>query len=62
MTLLSFGNSVPDLTLNVALAKQGYGEMGIAGSIAGPLFNLLIGLGTSLIQTNLSEYVDHYNS
>jgi sodium/potassium/calcium exchanger 6 len=49
MTLLSVGNSLPDLNLNCALAKSGYGEMGIAGSIAGPLFNLLIGLGTSLI-------------
>ncbi len=53
MTLLSFGNSVPDLTLNSALARAGYGEMGIAGSIAGPLFNLLIGLGASLIKQTL---------
>ena len=55
ITLLSFGNSIPDLTLNVALAKRGYGEMGIAGSIAGPLFNLLIGLGTSLIQITIKK-------
>jgi len=54
LTLLSFGNSVPDLTLNCALAKAGYGEMGIAGSIAGPLFNLLIGLGASLIKQTIS--------
>ncbi len=55
MTILAFGNSVPDLSLNVALARQGFGEMGIAGSIAGPLFNLLIGLGTTLIQNTISE-------
>lgn len=53
MTLLCLGNSVPDLTLNCALAKTGYGEMGIAGSIAGPLFNLLIGLGASLIKSTI---------
>jgi Ca2+/Na+ antiporter len=50
MTVLSFGNSIPDLSLNAALAKAGFGQMGIAGSIAGPLFNLLIGLGASLIR------------
>jgi len=55
MTLLSLGNSIPDLTLNVALAKSGYGEMGIAGSIAGPLFNLLIGLGASMIKMTITE-------
>jgi len=55
MTLLSLGNSLPDLTLNCALAKSGYGEMGIAGSIAGPLFNLLIGLGASLIKQTITS-------
>jgi len=65
ITLLSFGNSASgknfllkfiiinislDLSLNCALAKSGYGEMGIAGSIAGPLFNLLIGLGTTALK------------
>lgn len=61
MTILAFGNSVPgnyyliilDLTINISLAKNGFGEMGIAGSIAGPLFNLLIGLGISLIKLNI---------
>jgi len=55
MTLLSFGNSVPDLTLNIALAKKGYGEMGIAGSIAGPLFNVLVGLGIPLIKQTIEK-------
>jgi solute carrier family 24 (sodium/potassium/calcium exchanger), member 6 len=65
MTLLAFGNSAPgkkdfkifllDLSVNIALAKAGYGEMGIAGSIAGPLFNVLIGLGISLIKKNILE-------
>jgi sodium/potassium/calcium exchanger 6 len=56
MTLLAFGNSVPDLTVNCALARTGYGEMAIAGSIAGPLFNVLVGLGVSLIKKNITEY------
>lgn len=63
MTLLALGNSVPgiicqltlDLTLNVSLAKTGYGEMGVAGSIAGPLFNILVGLGATLLKSNIVE-------
>ena len=46
-----------DLSLNCALAKNGYGEMGIAGSIAGPLFNLMIGLGiTSLKKISANNW------
>jgi len=39
--------------LDIALAKTGYGEMGIAGCIGGPLFNLLLGAGISLIRSNI---------
>lgn len=53
MTVLAFGNSVPDLSVNCSLAKNGYGEMAIAGSIAGPLFNILVGLGISLVRKNI---------
>ncbi len=56
MTILAFGNSAPDLTLNCALARAGYGEMGIAGSIAGPLFNLLVGLSSPLIKKIIETY------
>ena len=38
------------MSLDCALAKSGYGEMGIAGTIAGPLFNLMIGFGLSSLQ------------
>ena len=54
MTILTFGNCVTDLFLNISLVKGGYGEMALAGSIGGPLFNLLIGLGISLLKINIS--------
>ena len=50
ITLLTYGNSLPDLMLNLSLVKIGYGEMALSGSITGPLFNLLIGLGLPLIK------------
>ena len=36
-----------DLTADVAMAKRGYGEMAITGTVAGPIFNILAGLGLS---------------
>jgi sodium/potassium/calcium exchanger 6 len=58
MTLLSLGNSLPDLSLNCALARAGFGEMGIAGSVAGPLFNMLIGLGASMIRKTINGPIE----
>ena len=51
--MLTFGNSVTDLALNISLVKGGYGEMALAGSLAGPVFNLLVGLGSSLLKINI---------
>lgn len=53
LTLLSFGNSIPDATLDCSLAMTGYGEMAVTGTIAAPHFNLLLGLGISFIKYNL---------
>lgn len=53
ITILTYGNSIPDLMLNLSLVKSGYGEMALSGSIAGPLFNLLIGLGIPLTKLNI---------
>ena len=55
MTILTYGNSVPDLMLNLSLVKLGYGEMALSGSIAGPLFNLLMGLGLPLLKLNIKQ-------
>ena len=49
MTILTYGNSVPDLILNLSFVKLGYGQMALSGTIAGPLFSILIGLGLPLI-------------
>ena len=35
------------MTADVAMTKRGFGEMAITGCIAGPIFNVLIGLGLS---------------
>lgn len=65
MTILTYGNSISDLMLNLSLVKLGYGEMALSGSIAGPLFNILIGLGIPLIKMNIKKgaiNIDIFNS
>ena len=57
LTLLAIGNSAPDASLDVNLARKGFGEMALAGTISGPLFNLLIGLGLSLIKMTVKKDV-----
>ena len=43
LTLLSLGNSLGDLFVDTALAKQGYTTMAFTGIFSGQLLNLLIG-------------------
>lgn len=50
MTLLAIGNSLPDFIVNTSLAKTGYAEMALSGSIGAPVFGMLFGFGVSLIR------------
>eukprot|EP01036_Dinobryon_divergens_P030199 gene30199-39402_t len=56
LTVLAWGNSVGDLFTNTAVARQGLGEMAIAGCYGGPIFNILVGLGVSLIFGSVKSY------
>lgn len=55
LTLLAWGNCLGDLNANVAMTKKGFGEMAVTGCMAGPIFNILMGLGVTLISALLSE-------
>jgi sodium/potassium/calcium exchanger 6 len=48
-TVLAWGNSVPDLINNMAMAKDGFPSMAVAACFASPLFTLLVGMGGALI-------------
>lgn len=47
LTVLAWGNSLGDLVADVTVAKEGLPAMAIAGCFAGPMFNMLMGLGLS---------------
>merc|ERR1711907_445752 len=50
VTVVAWGNSVGDLVADVAAAKKGYANMGMTACFAGPIFNLIIGLGIGFLQ------------
>ena len=52
LSVLAVGNSIGDLSANVAVAKKGLANMAITACFAGPVFNFLVGLalGFSALQ------------
>lgn len=47
LTIIAWGNCLGDMAADVAMTKKGFGEMAITGCVAGPIFNVLIGIGLS---------------
>ena len=43
MTILAWGNCLGDMSADVAMTKKGFGEMAVTATMAGPIFNVLIG-------------------
>ena len=43
LTVLSWGNCLGDMSADVAMTKKGFGEMAVTATIAGPIFNILVG-------------------
>lgn len=60
LTVLAWGNSVGDLVADVAVAKAGQPALAMAGCFAGPMFNMLVGLGTALVIETAKVYPEAY--
>ena len=61
ITILAWGNSMGDLSANMTMARKGLANMAITACFAGPVFNILIGLGGGFTQLNAvtgAEYTE----
>ena len=58
-TLLAWGNCMGDLNANTAIARKGLGETAITGCMAGPIFNLCIGIGGTMLYVLYFNSIDH---
>ncbi|RCH90900.1 hypothetical protein CU098_002111, partial [Rhizopus stolonifer] len=47
LTIFALGNSIGDLVANTAIAKMGFPTMAISACYAGPLLNMVLGVGIS---------------
>ena len=45
LTILAWGNSMSDLSADLTMARKGLANMAMTACFAGPLFNILVGLG-----------------
>ncbi|GAU88909.1 hypothetical protein RvY_01524 [Ramazzottius varieornatus] len=49
LTVLAWGNSIPDFISNTSMARRGTPRVGISAAFAGPMMNLLLGVGISFL-------------
>ncbi|WCJ43554.1 Cation/calcium exchanger 2 [Euphorbia peplus] len=59
LTVLAWGNSLGDLITNLTMALKGGSEgaqVAISGCYAGPIFNILFGLGLSLVSSTWHNF------
>lgn len=45
LTILAWGNSMADFSANITMARKGLANMAMTACFAGPIFNILVGLG-----------------
>ncbi|CAK9221653.1 unnamed protein product [Sphagnum jensenii] len=56
LTVLAWGNSIGDLVADVAVARVGQPAMAVTGCFAGPMFNMLVGLGLALTLRTAKDF------
>ena len=58
LTILAWGNSMGDVSANMTMARKGLANMAITACFAGPVFNILIGLGGGFTKLNRDQGVE----
>ncbi len=49
LTILALGNSLLDFFNDTDIARKGSHVMAVTGVLAGPIFNLIMGLGLAMV-------------
>ena len=55
ITLIALGAASEDITNDMEIARLGFGEMAMTATVAGPIFNICLGLGASFLVCALKE-------
>ncbi|KAI8364583.1 Sodium/calcium exchanger protein-domain-containing protein [Blakeslea trispora] len=55
LTVFALGNSIGDFVSNTSIAKMGFPTMAISACYAGPLLNMVLGVGVSSLYQNLKS-------
>jgi hypothetical protein len=61
LAVLAVGNSINDLAASVTIAREGYPSMAVAGAYAGPMFNVIGGIGLPMLIYTASSPDGKYN-
>ena len=54
LSILAWANSLGDMSADVAMTKKGFGEMAMTATVAGPVMNILVGQGFSMVLSILT--------
>ena len=60
LTIMAWGISLPDMAADTQISHTVAPSMGIAACFAGPMFNLLVGLGLSFSIVTIMNYPESY--
>jgi Ca2+/Na+ antiporter len=61
LAVLAVGNSINDLAASVTIAREGYPSMAVAGAYAGPMFNVIGGIGLPMLIYTATSPDGKYN-
>jgi len=56
LTFMAGANSIGDIVSDITMARMGYSVMAITAAFAGPIFNIMMGVGITMTRNILKQY------
>eukprot|EP00826_Nyctotherus_ovalis_P001606 TRINITY_DN10268_c0_g4_i7.p1 TRINITY_DN10268_c0_g4~~TRINITY_DN10268_c0_g4_i7.p1 ORF type:complete len:235 (+),score=69.77 TRINITY_DN10268_c0_g4_i7:952-1656(+) len=57
LTIMACANSIGDIVSDTTMARMGYSVMAITASFAGPIFNIMVGIGITMTRSIINQYL-----